>query len=615
MGLYEFTRDDAYRFANEVGAQTRTRGKELQFKTCPYCKSRKDTWTFSIDLDSGQFNCLRASCGAHGNMIALAKEFDFSLGTETDEYYQPRKRYRDIRKHPLPLTKAPAVEYLETRGISQETAKRYSIGTQKDHDNILVIPFVDEKGALTFVKYRKTDFVKGKDRNKEWCEPGLKPILFGMAQCNTDNNTLIITEGQIDSLSVAECGIENAVSVPTGAKGFTWVPYCWDFLCKFKTLIVFGDYENGHITLLDELKRRFNGAVKHVRPEDYRDCKDANELLLKYGKQAVIDAVKNAVPVPNPKIKKLSEVQRKNISQMEHINTGFEQLDRTIGGMYLGQLILLTGERGDGKSTLVSQFGAFAIKQGYSTFFYSGELADWIFQDCLDRQLAGVEHIRQETSDNGFTSYAVTNKSAEYIHSWYEEYAHIYENSISVTDEESQETVIETLENSIKQYGCRVLFVDNLMTAMDDDLKVDIYRQQSNFVKRLSWMAKAYNVLIVLIVHPRKTNGNGFRNDDVAGSSNITNLVDVVMNYSRPKPQDAESNDYDPDPGDRLLQVTKNRLNGQINNKGIKLWYQGESKRISETHSFNWKMGWEPEQKRLPDRIQFAEDYDGEIPF
>ena len=87
-----------------------------------------------------------------------------------------------------------------------------------------------------------------------------------MDKCNPEaNDTLVMTEGQIDSLSCAEAGIPNAVSVPTGAQGFTWVPYCWDFLGKFKTLIVFGDHEKGHITLIAEMQTIFHGKVKHVR--------------------------------------------------------------------------------------------------------------------------------------------------------------------------------------------------------------------------------------------------------------------------------------------------------------------------------------------------------------
>ena len=68
--------------------------------------------------------------------------------------------------------------------------------------------FFDEKGKIQFVKYRKTDFDKSKDANKEWCEANCKPILFGMKQCE-DFTTLVITEGQIDSLSVATAGIKK----------------------------------------------------------------------------------------------------------------------------------------------------------------------------------------------------------------------------------------------------------------------------------------------------------------------------------------------------------------------------------------------------------------------
>jgi hypothetical protein len=93
-----------------------------------------------------------------------------------------------------------------------------------------VFPFYDNKDELTFIKYRKTNFDPKKDKNKEWCFTDTKPILFGMDQCNLENKTLIMTEGQIDSLSVVEVGFENAVSVPTGKNGYTWVPYCWDWL-------------------------------------------------------------------------------------------------------------------------------------------------------------------------------------------------------------------------------------------------------------------------------------------------------------------------------------------------------------------------------------------------
>ena len=67
------------------------------------------------------------------------------------------------------------------------------------------------------------------------------------------------------------------------------------------------------------MEQRFNGVVKHVRPEDYKDCKDANELLQKYGVEAVQNAVKNAEPSPIKEIIDICDVRREDLSKMESI--------------------------------------------------------------------------------------------------------------------------------------------------------------------------------------------------------------------------------------------------------------------------------------------------------
>ena len=591
MNIYEFDHDDAKRFGQEQHIKYQQRGDELQFKYCPYCRNKTDDKnTFAINLRTGQFKCLRASCGAKGNMITLARDFNFSLGNDVDEYFNRRKRYKDLSRYPRPIVRAPAVAYMENRGISQMITERYGITTQKDRDNILVFPFFDEFGKLQYVKYRKADFDKKKDKNKEWAESDCKPILFGMDRCDAEHNkTLVLTEGQIDSLSVAEAfgGDINAVSVPTGCNGFTWVPYCWDFLGKFETLIVFGDHEKGRITLLDEMQKRFHGVVKHVRTEDYLDCKDANEILTRHGKQAVRDAVNNAVIVDSKRIKKLSKVESKNMAEMDAVSTGISQLDKLIGGFYFGQLVILTGERGLGKSTLGSQFIVNGVNQGLDAFCYSGELPDWSFQEWFDRQCAGREYINVLTSELGFDNYLVDAAALELIHDWYDEHCYIYDNAVIESADTENETILETLETAIKQYGCKMLLIDNLMTAIEDDLASDLYRQQTAFVRALTKLAKQYNVIIILVVHPRKSNGYSFSNDSVAGSSNITNLADVVMNYALPKDDD----ELKPD---RILQVSKNRLTGKVNFGGIPLWYDVPSKRILEARGMNrTKYGWD----------------------
>jgi twinkle protein len=611
MAIYKFSPDDAERFAIQVGIPVRRHGEELILKKCPYCGSySEDKEKFSINLITGQFYCFRASCHAKGNMITLAKDFNFSLGGEADEYYRGTKRFKNIAGKEKPVTKPAAVAYMERRGISEEVTKRYNLTVQSKNENVLVFPFYDENDQLQFVKYRKMDYDKAKDSAKEWCEADCKTILFGINHCDPGNETLVITEGQIDSLSLAEAGIANAVSVPTGAKGFTWVPHCWDFLKKFKTLIVFGDYENGHITLLEELSQRFDGTIKHIQFEDYLGCKDANEILLKHGRQALVDAVGRAVLVEHPKIKSLADVERVDLGQMERFPTGFTSLDRILGGFHFGQLILLTGERGEGKSTLASQFGTLAVSAGYNVFFYSGELLNWYLKNWFDLQVAGIKHINRKVSTYGFASYTIDAQVIPSMEKWYRDKVYIYDNNI-LADKSEEDTLLGILEVAIKQYGCRVLIIDNLMTAMVDDTAVDQYRQQTIFVNALAKMAKQYNVVIFLIAHPRKKQGLvGFDNDDVAGSSNITNLVDVVLRYSRPK-----GNDIPPDTMDRVLTVLKNRLTGQTNRNGIKLFFQEGSKRIAESsYAFDWELGWEEHYEQM--ELGFVPVPDGaQLPF
>lgn len=566
---YEFQEEDAYRFSRERAIPAGRKGNELVFKYCPYCGAlSKDRNKFAINLMTGQFHCFRASCGVQGNMITLAKDFGFRLSGFDEQ--EPKRSYRKFPNMKI-QSKDAAVRYMAGRGISEAVTKRYQITVQTDHPNILVFPFYDHQEELQFIKYRKTDFDKTRDSCKEWCETDGMPILFGMNHCE-GYGRLVITEGQIDSLSLSEAGIPNAVSVPTGANGFTWVPNCYEWLNRFEELVVFGDCENGKITLLEELRKRFARRVRAVRMEDYQGCKDANELLVKCGRESVQKAVEQAELVPLKCIRSLADVENVDIYSLPKLMTHIPAVDRVLGGIYYGQLILLTGRRGEGKSTFMSQLIAEALAQNVKTLIYSGELMDYHFKRWLDMQLAGPHGLIVNQNRFGETYYDIPKSRLEEISGWYRDKAFLYDNN-SIEDEELED-LLGIVEKAIQQYGIRLVCIDNLMTALDVALSDDLYRAQSKFVKKLAVLAKRYGIIIILVAHPRKNNTE-LTNDDISGSADITNRVDVVMGYTT---------DKDFEDGERRFTVTKNRLTGKLTGKEkIKLFYDPVSKRISDT--------------------------------
>ena len=562
--MYDFKSKDVFDFASFMGAETRQKGNELFFKYCPQCHGGGDDKdTFSVNLQTGAFKCFRASCDYHGHFVELARDFGYKLDDEQERKY---------RRLPQPKieSKPKAFEYLESRGISAEVAKRYKITTQTHNENVLVFPFYDDQNVLQFVKYRKTNFDKRFDKNKEWCEAETMPILFGMVQCE-DFTRLVITEGQLDSLSLSTCGIKNAVSVPTGALGFTWLANCWDWVNKFQEVVVFGDYEKGKITLIETLEKRLQMKVKCVRPQDYLCEKDANDILRKYGKEAIIRAVEGAELRDVKYVKRLATVEAVNLRDLPKIRTGIRPLDRVCGGLLRGHVVLLSGKRGEGKSTFMSQIVAEAIEQDNAVFVYSGELPNYHFKNWLDLQIAGGNHICAVRNEYVDEEFYLTDGCVKKINAWYYDKAFIFDNS-AVSDDE-YEGLIKVMVDAICRYDIKLVCIDNLMTAMDGDPNTDIYRQQSAFVKKLEKLAQQYDVAIILVAHPKKTNA-AFDNDTVSGSSDITNAVSFVFNYQRADEGD-ECNSY--------LMVTKNRMNGKLmtGDNAIPLYYSEKSKRIS----------------------------------
>ena len=565
------------------------------FRYCPKCGSsapKDDEWKFGVNTQTGAFGCLRGSCGYHGHFVELCRDFGYKIGLEADQRYkqfpQPQGRIKP---------RESAIAYLSSRGISAEIAERYEVTAFENKPNVMWFPFFNEYGKLVYAKFRKMDYRKGRDKSKEWTEAGGEPILFGMKQA-TGFDTIVITEGQLDSLSVAEAFKDQDdapsafCSVPNGMNAFTWIPNCLDWLKRFQTVIVFGDMEKGHMSLLETIQQRIPCRIKAVRSEDYLGEKDANDILRSFGAEAVRKCIRSATEQEISNVKELADVQYVDITRLPKVSTGVWELDKALkGGICFGQVCLLTGKRGDGKSTFMSNIFAEAIDQGIGAFAYSGELPGFHFKAWLNCQLAGNSHMSSRDDGFGGTEWYLDSDTDKRISEWYRGRTFIFDNT--VIDGEETESLLETIRKVVSRKNIKLVCIDNLMTAMDivEDQN-NLYLAQSNFVRELKDIAIKYDIAVILVAHPRKTGkdekGADFDNDIVSGSSNITDRVDIVLNYSRAKETDSF---------DSLLQIGKSRLVGtlKLGKDGIPLNYSAKTKRVFGNRSLDKHYGWEKE--------------------
>lgn len=103
-------------------------------------------------------------------------------------------------------------------------------------------------------------------------------------------------------------------------------------------------------------------------------------------------------------------------------------------------------------------------------------------------------------------------------------------------------------------------------------------RAQAKFTAQLKAFARKYHCHVIMVAHPRKSNGKKeFENEDISGSSAIGNLADFVINVER----------YPT----RGIRLTKNRIFGE---KGfINCDYDPATRRLSQHGWVELQYGWD----------------------
>ena len=112
------------------------------------------------------------------------------------------------------------------------------------------------------------------------------------------------------------------------------------------------------------------GSSHHQWAGQCLDCKEWNTLEEVIISQATSSKPESLKDLPSSKVQNLSEIKSQN---NHRLSTGLSELDRTLGGGLVdGSVVLIGGDPGIGKSTLILQAIA-AINASSTTLYVSGE--------------------------------------------------------------------------------------------------------------------------------------------------------------------------------------------------------------------------------------------------
>ena len=388
------------------------------------------------------------------------------------------------------------IEWFKTRGISQETlfdmkieeGPEYMPQTGKTENVIKFNYFMG--GELTNVKYRdgRKNFKLYKGAEKVFYNID---SIVGYEYC-------IIVEGEMDVLALHEAGITNAISVPNGAtlntNNLDYLDNCIDYFEDKEKVILAVDSDEAGQALQAELIRRLGSEVCYIATFD--DCKDANEYLIKYGKEKLSERISRSKPVPLENVTTFRDIEDEVTDFVRNgfkpgFQIGLENFDN-IFSTYTGQFITVTGIPSSGKSDFVDQmvvgynqnYGwktAFASPENVPTYLHAHKLMRKVWQGMPTRDDINGEKWNQ----------VADHCNTNFFHIDMERY--------------TLESVLKKGAELVKRKGIKCLVIDPFNKVRDVDCKTeDVNRYTMEYLTKIEMFAKKFDVLVFVVAHPTK---------------------------------------------------------------------------------------------------------------
>ncbi len=388
------------------------------------------------------------------------------------------------------------IEWFKQRGISKDTLEEMNVSegpefmpqTGKVENTIKFNYMIGDE--LINIKYRD-----GRKHFKLF--KGAEKVFYNINSI-VGYDTCVIVEGEMDALAYHEAGIPNVISVPNGAtlnhNNLDYLDNCIDYFEDKEKIILAVDQDEAGIALQNELIRRLGAEVCYLT--NFVDCKDANDYLLKYGKEDLAKTIKECRPVPLENVTTFKDIEHEVTDFVQHgfkkgFQIGLKNFDE-IFSTYTGQFITVTGIPSSGKSDFVDQmvvgynqnYGwktAFASPENAPTYLHAHKLMRKVWQDMPRKADIGTAKWKQVAE-------------------------HVNDNFFFIDMERyTLETVLRKGAELVKRKGIKCLVIDPFNKIRDVDAKTeDVNRYTMEYLTKIEIFAKKYDVLVFIVAHPTK---------------------------------------------------------------------------------------------------------------
>ena len=460
---------------------------------------------------------------------------------------------------------------IDSRNITKDTCSkyRYMTSTYKGRE-IHIATYRDLDGTPIFQKIRFID-------DKSFMIVGkFKPILYGMHLFKGNTKKLIITEGEIDCLSVYQVvGDYPVVSIPNGVKAAaSAIQENLEWIERFEEVVFIFDNDKHGIQAVKECAALISlGKAKIVT----LPLKDANEMLKAGRDKELYKATWNGEEYRPDGIVSGEELWEEIDKPVAYgLSYPFPTLTELTYGIRTSEMIVFGAGTGMGKTEFFKEIEAHLLlehKQNIGIIHLEEQTRETILglmskHSSIKFHLPTAEYT-EEQKRKAFDETIGTNR------------VFIYD-SFGTTD---LDTIKNTIRYMVKGKDCKYIFLDHI-TALGDGLEDgnNVNQYMRKVVSELANLTRELDFTLFTISHLRKSDGKkpheeGGRVhlDDLYGAAALKQWANYVFGLERNQQAEDEEVRHT-----TTLRCLKDRYTGLAAGQTIQIKYNKDTGRLVE---------------------------------